>query len=75
MKNNFDKCLDKCFIQIFTKANYSKDIILHPMVDENATYEIGEYTLSGREISEDGIYLDDLATYSCKTITLLKKKD
>ena len=71
----FDKCLDKCFIQIFTKANYSKDIILYPMVDENATYEIGEYTLSGREISEDGIYLDDLATYSCKTITLIKKKD
>lgn len=71
----FDASFDKCYVQIFTKANYSKDIILYPAVDENALYEIGDETLSGCEIAEDGIFVDGLSTYSCKVIALTKKKN
>ena len=69
-----DTAFDKCFIQVFTKTSYATDIIIYPIVDESASYTVGDEVISGKEIAEDGIYVKDLATYSCKAITLIKEK-
>ena len=61
-------------IQVFTKVTHAKEIILYPEVCTQKSYRYGEVLLSGADIKERGILLEQLEQNSCQTIQLSVKK-
>lgn len=67
-----DTALNRCEIQLFTKLVYAKDVLIFPVVDENAKYLIDGQTRFGKDIKENGLYCNELTYNSAITISLIK---
>ena len=68
-----DGALSRCVLQVFTKVTYANDILVYPVVDENAEYAQGDTIVSGKELRHDGLVVNDLVNNNCRVIELLKK--
>lgn len=69
-----DESLERCFIQIFTKTTYADSIIIYPVVDKNSRYETDGEEISGKDIAENGIVIENLANNRHRSISLIKIK-
>ncbi len=67
-----DNALTRCEIQLFTKLVYAKDILIFPVVDENAKYLIDGQTRLGKDIKENGLYCNELTYNNSIIISLIK---
>ena len=65
-----DKAHEKCIVQVFTQKTHATDIIVYPVVDENAEYECNDMRVSGKEIKENGITIGGLTENDCKILVL-----
>lgn len=61
-------------IRVYSDIIHQTNLTVYPKVDLEAVYKIGNRTLSGREIDENGIESGINAYYSVKEITLEKLK-
>lgn len=67
-----DPALEKCVIQVFTKLVCMTSLVIYPAVDVNAEYMLGETKLSGNEIKENGINIENMVDNSAQTLVLTK---
>ena len=63
----------RCVIQVFVKVTYANDLTVYPAVDKTAQYTQGDKVLCGKEIFEDGIFVEGLQDNRAIVIELLKK--
>ncbi len=61
-------------IRVYSDVIHQTNLTVYPKVDLEAVYKIGNRTLSGKEIDENGIESGINAYYSVKEITLEKLK-
>jgi hypothetical protein len=68
-----DEDLDKCLIQVFSNRCFATDLLLYPVVDEQAEYIFDGKCLSGKDISTNGIVFSGITNNDCKILKLTKK--
>jgi alpha-galactosidase len=69
-----DTDFSRCELQLFTKLVYAKDVCVYPAVDKSATYQWNGEMLTGAEIMENGLYVNELLDNNAVCITLQKAK-
>lgn len=57
----------------FTKQVYQDYIIVYPPCDEKASYIVNGIVTDGKALSENGILIDDLKPFDCKSITAVRR--
>lgn len=67
-----DVKLEKCIVQVFTKVTYAYDLLLYPVLDENAEYYLNGEKLSGKVAMKDGVRLSDIKNNNCVTYAFEK---
>ncbi len=68
----FDGDFEKIVLQVFTENAYESDIRLYPKTDRAAKYRLGDAVLTGEELIENGLLVEDLHKNCCKTFVLEK---
>ena len=68
-----DPDFNTCIIQVFIKTAYTQEIILYPAICAETQYRYGDILLSGKDIKENGIFVDQIKQNSCQTIRLVKE--
>lgn len=68
----FDCEYDRCEAQIFTKVTYAPNMIVYLEVDKSAEYILDGKILDGRDIAENGIFIEKIRSNRCYTISLKK---
>jgi len=68
-----DLTFDLCVIQIFAKTTYAQEIVLYPVVCEEAEYRYGDSVISGKDIKENGILIQNIIDNNCQIIKLVRK--
>ena len=66
----FDRSMDRCVLQIFTRTAYANELLIAPMVDRRKRYALGDQILAGEEIAEDGILVRQITPNACQTLEL-----
>ena len=59
-------------LAVFSLKTKQGNICIYPILDRNSSYTVGERTLSGEEIFENGIDLENRRPHSAKFLTLTK---
>lgn len=57
----------------FTKQVYQDYIRVYPPCDENASYIVNGIVTDGKELSENGLLIDGLMPFDCKSITAVRR--
>lgn len=65
--------LTRSIIQIFTKTTYADNLIVYPVISEKDRYQTDGRELDGKDIMENGLYVQHLQNNCCRTIELIKK--
>lgn len=52
-----DQNLEKVIVQVFDNNAHQKTLSIYPVVDSNKTYRVGEDSVSGKVITEEGLTL------------------
>ncbi len=60
-------------LHLFTTTTYARDLILYPVVNEQAQYQIDGIVQDGKELVENGIHIENLKNNSCRTLKLTNK--
>lgn len=68
-----DEDFDKCLVQVFSNRCFATDLLLYPVVDEQAEYIFDGKCLSGKDISTSGIVFSGITNNDCKILKLTKK--
>lgn len=69
-----DKNFERCVIQIFTNGTHSNDITVYPALEKYAVYETDGKEISGKELAEDGITIENVRRDDCIEIELRRKR-
>lgn len=69
-----DTDFDQCILQFFTKLPYTNLLTLYPVLDPLANYQTEEGIQSGRELMENGIFMEKFFNNDCRVIRLQKIK-
>jgi len=67
-----DPKLSRCIIQIYTKTNYSKRLIIYPILDASKRYLFEGKILAANDVLENGVVIDNLSQNSCRTLEFIK---
>ena len=57
---------------MFTKNTYATDLVVYPVLDETAEYEMDGKRLTGKEIKKDGIKITGIVENNCIVLRLKK---
>ena len=64
---------NRCIIQVFTKTTYARNLVIYPWVKKDVHYRIGDDKFLGKELIENGIFIDNLKENDCRIIELIKE--
>lgn len=69
-----DSDFDRCVVQFFTKLPYTNLLTVYPVVDTTAAYQVEDRVVSGKELAEDGIFMEKFSYNDCRTVEMKKVK-
>ncbi|MBQ7246704.1 MAG: alpha-galactosidase [Lachnospiraceae bacterium] len=67
-----DSGFNRCILQFFTKYPYTNLLTLYPAVDADADYIYEGRRITGRELTEQGIFIEKFSYNDCREIDLKK---
>ena len=68
-----DTALKQVVLHLFTTTTHARELVLYPAVNENATYQLDGAEVSGKDLAENGIRIEDLKKNSCRVLELTQK--
>ncbi len=68
-----DVDLKRVVLHLLTTTTYARELVLYPVVNEQARYQLDGVVQEGKELAANGIRVDELKKNSCRKIELLQQ--